>query len=66
MAKLHINDHQHDFKSIRFAMFPILPSRLKIVCVLSIMTLCYLTVGCATLQALEPTAVFIADIKDIL
>ena len=47
-------------------MFPILSSRLKIVCVLSIMTLCYLTVGCATLQALEPTAVFIADIKDIL
>lgn len=33
---------------------------------LFIMTLCYGVVGCATLQALEPTAVFIAHIKDIL
>lgn len=33
---------------------------------LFIMALCYGVVGCATLQALEPTAVFIGHIKDIL
>ena len=31
-----------------------------------IMALCYGAVGCATLQDLEPTAIFIANIKDIL
>ena len=33
---------------------------------LVIIALCYAAVGCATLQALEPTAIFITNIKDIL
>ena len=47
--------------------FRIIPKTItNIINALFIMALCYSTVGCATLQALEPTAIFISNIKDIL